>query len=405
MQKLYKLTPGHGNMLVRESAKQFKPGGSDHLHALEQVERYRMLVQGVQDYAIYLLDIDGNIMTWNNGARKLKGYNTEEVIGKNFSMFYPLPAQRQGVPERDLKTAIEYGTSEDSGWRIRKDGTRFWANVGLTALYEDGEVVGFAKVTRDLTERKLQEQRLVRANKELKEQRARLEELNTVKDEFVSMVSHQLRAPATGVKQYLGLLLAGYAGELTDQQREFIQHAHDSNERQLTMVDDLLHVAQVDSGKIVLDKRPVDLVAVVKDVITEHEDIFKARRQNVIFAETSEPSLIVPADSMRIRMVIENLIDNASKYTPKQGTITIAAEQGTQNVQLHIADTGVGIPEAEQAQLFKKFSRIHNNLTDRVQGSGLGLYWAKKVVSLHRGSVTVISSEGQGSTFTIVLPR
>lgn len=391
-------------MIVADFAKQFRLNRSDHLRALEQVERYRTLVEGVQGYAIFMLDPKGYVVTWNRGAQKLKGYTAPEVIGKHFSIFYTGHARESGYPQQKLKEVIANGSIEDNGWRVKKDGTQFWANVVITALYDnDGSVTGFAKVTRDLTERKKQEEALLKANQELREQRAELKELNALKDEFVSLVSHQLRAPATGVKQYLGLMLEGYAGRLTDEQRNHVQHAYSSNERQLAMVDDLLRVAQVDSGHMKLNKRPTDIVALVQDVAGEHRDVMQSRNQTFV-CHATEAQLSVDVDESRLRMVIENLIDNASKYTPDNGSISAAFSYDDSTTQIKISDSGVGIAPDAMPQLFKKFSRLPNELSNSVQGSGLGLYWAQKIVKLHDGRIDVSSKPGGGSQFTIILP-
>lgn len=379
---------------------------NEYLDALERAERYRLLVEGVQDYAIFMLDKEGYVVTWNTGAQKLKGYKAAEIIGKHFSIFFPKDKIDDHTPDHELENAKKNGSSEVNGWRIKKDGSKFWANVVITALYSNGgELMGYAKVTRDLTERKLHEEELISANQELEKQRSELVELNTVKDEFVSLVSHQLRAPATGVKQYLGMLLEGYAGALAPEQRKFIQNAYDSNDRQISMVNDLLQVVQVDSGRVVLTKIPTNIAALTKDVIKEQQNVFEARNQKINIINKTKSVVFVDTDKMRLRMVIENLIDNASKYTPHGGTITAIVEVTKNEAKIHIQDTGVGIKKSEISKLFTKFSRIPNHLSQQVGGSGLGLYWAHKVIELHSGTITVVSKPNVGSTFTIVLPR
>ncbi len=373
--------------------------------ALDQLEHYRILIESVQDYAIFLLDPKGNVASWNKGAERFKGYKAKEIIGRHFSIFYPKVDKEAGKPERVLAESLKHGRIEDEGWRIRKDGTRFWANVIITALKdENGKHVGFAKVTRDLTERKLFEDELSLTNIRLREQQGELEKLNTSKDEFISLASHQLRTPATGVKQFLGLLLQGYAGALTEQQRDFVQKAYDSNDRQIDMINDLLRVAQVDAGKVVLEKSQTDIYEMVEDIIDELIDSFKARKQQVSLV-SSRKSMPVIVDSMRFRMVLENLIDNASKYTPEKGTITITLSNAHNFARISIADNGVGIKKSDIAKLFTKFGRIPNSLSDSVGGSGLGLYWANKVTELHGGKIKVTSAIGKGSDFAIIIPK
>lgn len=376
----------------------------NHLGTLEQTDFYRLLVSSIQDYAIFFLDPNGIVSTWNLGAQKLKGYTPEEIIGKHFSVFYTKAEQETGEPQKWLEVSKKQGHVDVEGWRVRKDGTRFWANVTITALTDkSGKLIGFAKVTRDLTERKRHEDAMALANEQLELQRRELELLNQAKDEFISLASHQLRTPASGVKQFLGLLREGYAGDLSELQREFVERAYEGNDRQLELVNDLLRVAQVDAGRITLKFDTVDLAVVVKDVIDEQLSSFEERQQN-IFIKGFDHSLKANVDKARIRMVIENIVSNASKYTPSGGDITISGAKKDHTIRISIADTGVGIPKAAQARLFNKFSRIPNELSDSVGGSGLGLYWAHKIMELHQGKIEVSSKTHHGSVFTIVVP-
>lgn len=376
----------------------------NHLGMLEQTDFYRLLVSSIQDYAIFLLDPNGVISTWNLGAQKLKGYTPEEVIGKHFSVFYPKVDQDAGKPAKFLETARKLGHVESEGWRTKKDGSRFWANTTITALKgKSGELIGFAKVTRDLTERKLHDDAMALANQKLERQRQELELLNQAKDEFISLASHQLRTPASGVKQFLGLLREGYAGEMSELQKEFIERAYEGNDRQLELVNDLLRVAQVDAGRIMLKATTEDIASIIKDVISEQQSSFEKRKQKIFLKGLNHP-LKAKVDKARFRMVLENIVSNASKYTPEGGEITITGSKKNRAIEIAISDTGVGIPKVAQAKLFSKFSRIPNELSDVVGGSGLGLYWAHKIMELHGGSIEVSSKLHKGSTFTVIVP-
>lgn len=241
--------------------------------------------------------------------------------------------------------------------------------------------------------------------KQFEEQRLQyLIDLNRAKDEFISLASHQLRTPATGVKQYLGMVLEGFVGELSESQKAILQKANESNERQLRIVSDLLKVAQVDAGKVRLRKADVDVTALIKDVIKEQRKTFENRRQTVLFAPEKD-SLNLYFDRDTIRMVLENLIDNASKYSGEDKTVTIKLVENADEVQITVIDKGVGIRIEDQNRLFEKFSRIDNPLSTQVGGTGLGLYWAKKIVDLHQGKVSFESTIGKGTTFTIHLPK
>lgn len=365
---------------------------------VQQVEFYQLLVESIQDYAIFMLDSNGHVASWNKGAQKLKGYTPSEIIGRHFSTFYTPEDMRRNKPARELEKAIKDGRIEDEYWRVRKDGTRFWANVVITALRDDdGELVGFAKVTRDLTDRKSHEVALKKTNAELKA-------LNDAKNEFIAIASHQLRTPATGVKQFLGLLIEGYAGDLTKTQEQFLQRAYDTNSRQIELVNSLLRVAQLDAGKVVLSKSSTDIARMISEIAEEMKGTVEARHQTMRVETEAEKPVPAVVDPARFRMVLENLMDNASKYTPDGGAITVCADIQNGELCVSVHDTGVGIAAESQSKLFTKFSRIPNSLSDTVDGSGLGLYWVKKIVELHDGVIEVMTNDGEGSTFTLRLP-
>lgn len=370
-----------------------------------ELNKHKLLIDSVQDYAIFLLDAEGYIQTWNKGAERNKGYTADEIIGKHFSTFYLQRDIDADKPAKELELAQKHGRVEDEDWRVRKDGTQFWANVVITALYDDdGELVGFGKVTRDLTERKNQEDQLRQANIALKEQQRELEMLNISKDEFISLASHQLRTPATTIKQYLGMILEGVVGADPQMQHDFIKRAAESNERQIHIVDNLLKVAQIDAGKVVLNKMPIDIGRLVRSIIDDHADIFDHRHQKLTL-DIPDDELNIVVDPTYFRMALENIIDNASKYTPAEGRLHIAVRQHNDTIHIEVKDSGVGISDADQSLLFKKFSRIPNRLSDDVGGTGLGLYWVGKVIELHGGKIKVHSVVDEGTQFTIVIPQ
>ena len=228
-------------------------------------------------------------------------------------------------------------------------------------------------------------------------------ELNKTKDEFISLASHQLRTPATGVKQYLGMVLQDMAGEVPDAQRKLLEKAYESNERQLTIVSDLLKVAQVDAGKVHIRPLPTDLVPMLKDVAKEQAETYASRQQKLVVEAIDEP-LVAAVDQAKVRMVFENLIDNASKYSEAETTVTVRLEREKEWVKVAITDQGVGIDPSDSDKLFEKFSRIHNDLSTKVGGTGLGLYWANNIIDLHGGMIRVTSVVGEGSTFSVYVP-
>jgi len=232
-----------------------------------------------------------------------------------------------------------------------------------------------------------------------------LMEINRSKDEFIALASHQLRTPATAVKQYVGMVLEGYAGNISDHQRQLLSSAYDSNERQIHVVNDMLLVARLDLKKMALETQPVNLGELLERIIADAAGPLKQRDQTVHYTKPTKP-LYATADQEYIRMAISNVLDNASKYTPPGKSISVRVyAQGADNVCVTIKDQGVGIEAKDLDKLFKKFSRIHNPLSIQVGGTGLGLYWSKEVVQLHGGSISVESTIDKGSTFTIALQR
>lgn len=233
--------------------------------------------------------------------------------------------------------------------------------------------VGSSTDIEDVRKRRQLEANAVRLIK----QRTQLMELNKAKDEFISIASHQLRTPATGVKQYVNMVMDGYAGEISPQVRTFLEKASNSNERQLSVINDLLRVAQIDSGKVVLHKDLVDIGRLVADILNEQDSKFAARKQTVRYTKAKRlPPLYI--DETKLRMVLENIIDNASKYSPADTTIAIRATRTKEGVSVEVTDEGIGIPEQDVPKVFDKFLRLNNPLTKDVDGSGLGLYWVKK---------------------------
>lgn len=231
-----------------------------------------------------------------------------------------------------------------------------------------------------------------------------LMEINRSKDEFIALASHQLRTPATAVKQYVGMILEGYAGDITPEQQKFLQSAYESNERQIQVVNDILRVAKLDLKKITLKRVPTDMGALLDDMLRDMESLFASREQQLKFEKPAE-AVMANVDGEYIRMAIGNIIDNASKYTPHGKTVCISVTSDeTNKARIVIEDEGVGIAKKDLDKLFKKFSRIDNPLSVKVGGTGLGLYWSNEVIQLHNGSIDVLSEQDRGTTFDILLP-
>jgi len=264
----------------------------------------------------------------------------------------------------------------------KSDGSRIALALTVSPVLLDGKPVGAIELFRDITE-------------EVK--------LEKAKDEFISLVSHQLRTPATGVKQYAGMLLDGYAGDLSELQRSMVQTIYDSNERQIAPVNDLLRVAQVDAGQVKLVKKRTELTPLLRDIIAEQLAKFTARRQKIHYTHPAK-EVWVDMDVPRMRMALENIIDNASKYTPEGKEIFVRLRASSKTAAISIRDQGIGIPQKDINHIFEKFARLNTPLSTIVGGTGLGLYWTKKIIDLHDAVLEVESKVHQGTTFTIRLP-
>lgn len=285
----------------------------------------------------------------------------------------------------------------------RADGEYRWHLTTAHPMRDgEGNITKWIGCSTDIHE--LKQSRGLKARLEvLAKQREQLIVTNRSKDEFIMLASHQLRTPASGVKQFVGMIIQGYVGKVPKKQMEILRRAYDCNERQLKITDDLLKVARIDTGLVSLTKLPCNAIELIRNVIAEEESTYSARRQKVIFTPRHQkvPLFI---DTKLIYMVIENLLDNASKYSPEGSTVTVSVRKNKDWVHIAVKDKGVGISKEDKEKLFQKFSRISNPLSETVGGSGLGLYLAKKIIELHRGSLYVGSTVGQGSTFTIKLP-
>jgi signal transduction histidine kinase len=298
--------------------------------------------------------------------------------------------------------------------RVRlADGSRRWILARGEPESAEANTM-FSGVVVDLTE-----QRNLRAQIELAKEQDRLnrrttrilqhrneelEVLSRSKDEFVALASHQLRTPATAVKQYVGMLLQGYVGTITDEQADVLQKAFDSNERQLQIIHQILNAARVDTGRLVMTPVPLDLKSLVAGLAADMRSAIE-QRQHTLVVNVPEKPVYVRADLNYLRMAVENVLHNASVYTPKGGRITLTLTADKETVRLEITDTGVGIKKADMGQLFVKFARIHNPLSVEAGGSGIGLYLTAEIMHLHGGEVEVKSRLGKGSTFALLLPN
>ena len=361
------------------------------LHASE--EQFRLLVQGVADYAIFMLDPNGYVTNWNAGAARIKGYTVEEIVGHHFSRFYTEEDRQRRLPQTVLETARRTGKYEAEGWRVRKDGTRFWASVIITALRDDsGRIRGFGKVTRDITASHNEEERL-------RQHAQRMAELERAKAQFLDLAAHELRAPLTLIRGYNSLL---ENGGLPPERISQIAHMLEGKLAQVDLlVEQMLEMARLENERLELHLEAFDLRQLANDQVAKFRSI--ASGGDLSMAAGSEPAM-VRADRARIATIIGNLIDNAIKYSPDGGEIR--CDVGTQDGQcfVTVTDHGLGIATEHVPLLFKRFSRLPTPDNKSISGTGLALYLCQEIARRHGGEIDVSSKLREGSQFTLRLP-
>ena len=371
-------------------------GGS----AIEGSGLYQLLVQSVRDYAIFALDPAGHVMSWNDGAQGIKGYTQDDIIGRHFSIFYSQAEKDARKPEMELEVAGRDGRFEDEGWRIRKDGTRFWANVIITALRDEtGALVGFAKVTRDLTERHAAHQRAIDDARRV----AEAEVANRAKSEFLAAMSHELRTPLNAIGGYAELIDVGIGGPISPQQREYLARIRNSQQHLLGIITDLLNYSRLEAGQVTYELTAVPLESVVDRVTPLLEPQATSKGLTLERGVCAE-GLSAKADRTKTEQIVLNLLSNAVKFTPAGGRVTIWCRGADGRVMIGVRDTGPGIPADKHSAIFEPFMQLGRNLTSLHEGTGLGLAISRDLARAMGGDVTVDSEVDVGSTFTLALP-
>ncbi|GAB5604905.1 PAS domain S-box protein [Sideroxyarcus sp. TK5] len=476
-------------------------------------ERYRMLVDGVKDVANLMLDLQGHVITWNEGAERLKGYTAEEIIGRHFSVFYPAEDIASGKPAAKLSQAMEHGRCEDEGWRVRKDGTRFWANVVITTLYnEEGKALGFSKITRDVSARKAAEDQLDRffelsldmmcissadgyfkrvnpaftktlgwsteemlthpylffvhpdehavtlreverqvksgetvlrfenryrhkdgswrilswlsapdkdglmyatahdvtayreATKQLEAAKQKAELANKAKDSFLATMSHEIRTPLTGM---LGMLELLSMTNLDKEQHATLDAAWDSGRGLLRIVSDILDWSKIEEGKLELSPRPTSIPGLLQDVVNTYSRVASAK--SLMLWQHADPRLKAAyvVDPLRLTQVLNNFVSNAIKFT-LQGEIELRAElvkhlDSSDQVRFSVKDTGMGIALKDQQRLFQRYRQESADTARMYGGTGLGLAICRRLAELLDGDISLQSTPGEGSVFSLTL--
>ncbi len=351
-------------------------------------ERLRLLIDGVREYAIFLLSPEGLVVSWNSGAQRINGYETTEILGRHVACLYPSDAVFSGKPDWLLRTATTEGSVEDEGWLLRKDGTRFWADVVITALPGgDGKNRGFVKITRDLTDRRKVED-LLQADRQ--------------KNEFLALLTHELRNPLAPIRNALHVLAQpGVEASMAAQVRDIAWRQVDHMAR---LLDDLLDVTQIAQGRIELRRGVVDAGKILTRSVEDAASLLTERRHRLTL-DLPREALWVDADPARLVQVFTNLLINAAKYTDPGGRITVAARQEARHVVVRIRDTGIGIDPLMAASIFDLFVQGERRLDQSAGGAGIGLTLVRRLVELHDGTVDVMSAGlGKGSEFVVNLP-
>lgn len=362
---------------------------------LDTAEQFHILVDSVEEYAIYMLDANGNIITWNTGAEKIKGYTAQEIIGKNFACFYTADDVAAEKPQRNLREAARVGHIRDQGLRVRKDGSTFEAEVVLTCLRDSkGNVRGYSKVTRDITDQ-------IRS-REFEAEKIAAEKANRAKDHFLAALSHELRTPLTPA-----LAAASYlednAAKLPAEFAEDVQLIKRNVQLQARLIDDLLDLTRIARGKLHLDLESCDAHEVINNAVEIARSAVAGKKLRLVTTLEAKRHHIL-ADCIRLQQVFWNLINNAVKFTPTGGQIAIRTfDDEHRRFHFEITDNGIGIEPERMASLFAPFEQADPSVSRQFGGLGLGLAICKRLVELHNGTIKA-ESRGRsfGTTFKVI---
>lgn len=366
-------------------------------------ESYRQLVRDIDEYAIFRVTSDGHLASWNKGVKAIKGFDEKEFIGLPFRTLFVPEDVEAGRPAFELQFAAQHGRFEGEGWRQRKDGSRFWANVVLTAQRnESGELTGFVKVTRDLSQRKKAEDSLIQTKQAA-------DEANRMKSQFLANVSHEIRTPLGAIVGFSDLLVRK---KVTETERLEYAGAIQRNGKLLSsLINELLDLSKVEAGKLEVESVEFDLPDFLRDVTNTCNQMAKQKRLKLIsVCKTALPEAIV-SDPTRIKQILLNLVGNAIKFCDK-GSVTIDIDElnsseasNPDHLIFTIIDTGIGIPKEKHSKLFQEFSQADPSTTRRFGGTGLGLVLSRKLARALGGDVNLVESEpGRGSKFQFMLP-
>lgn len=363
----------------------------DDLRASE--ERFRLVIERVRDYGIFTLDKNGVVTSWNLGAERIKGWQAEEILGEHFSRFYPKETDDY-LPDEMLARAREHGAAENEGWRLRKDGSRFWANVVITALRdEQGELQGFAKVTRDMTERRRSEEALRSAREEAVA-------ASLAKSEFLSRTSHELRTPLNAILGF-GQLLEIDADTFAEPHRASVEQITKAGRHLLSLINDLLDISSIEAGVAEVELETIDISQLLGDAHDLAEPIVSSAGLKFVMDLPNAPAM-VRVDQRRAMQVILNLVGNAAKYNLEGSYVRLGADIDDIGITVYVEDDGPGIDEANVPRLFTAFDRLGKQKQSKTEGTGLGLALSKSLVESLGGEIGFTPLE-QGARFWFTL--
>ncbi len=360
--------------------------------------RFRLLIDAVKDYAIISLDADGLVTTWNTGAERLKGYSSGEIIGQHMSRFYPQADIARRKPDQELQQAASTGHMEDQGWRVRKDGSHFWAEVAITAVHDSaGKLIGFLKIAKDITAKRDAEDQIQKLNSELTQ---RVEELGTVNRELESFsysVSHDLRAPLRHVDGFARILKEEYSPTLPEDAIRYLDRILEAATHMGQLIDDLLNLARI--GRREMKREGVRIANVVKQAIAELPS--EAQERHIEWR--IEPLPEMNCDAGLLKLVFSNLLSNAVKFTRKQpiAVIEIGARMTGGVATIFVRDNGVGFDPRYADKLFGVFQRLHRH--EDFEGTGVGLATVQRIIRRHGGEIWAESQVNSGTTFSFTL--
>ncbi|MBI2896427.1 MAG: PAS domain S-box protein [Deltaproteobacteria bacterium] len=365
------------------------------------------VLESSTEYSIIAKDLEGKILAWNEGARRNYGYSSEEMVGRTNSRILHAPEDiESGRVETLLGTALRTGKAEGVFERVRKNGQRFTASVAVTLRRDAGGApIGYVLISKDITEQKLLEEQLRRKNEELEEQNRRVQEANRLKSEFLANMSHELRTPLNGIIGFAQLMHGGKVGPVSSTHQVYLGDILTSARHLLQLINDVLDLSKVESGKMEFRPELVDLGKLVSEVRDVVRAIAASKRIEI--ATDASPTLAgVALDPSRFKQVLYNFLSNALKFTPDGGRVAVRVlPDGLEHVRLEVEDTGIGIKEEDLSRLFVEFQQLDATTAKKYQGTGLGLALTRRLVEAQGGHVDVRSRLGQGSTFSAILPR